>query len=82
VIVAHGTPERDAQGFSLDIDMEVHVGGRRPYRAHNSYTVPAGVTVRTGVTLPIRVDADDPSRIAIDWATAQRAQAGGGIRPV
>ena len=82
VVVAHGTPERGAQWFNMDIDLEVHVGGRRPYRVNNMYMVPAGATIGEGDTLPIKVDADDPSRIAIDWDSAQRAPARGEVRPV
>ena len=59
--------ERGAQWFNLDIDLEVHVSGRRPYRVNNQYMVPAGATLGEGVTLPIRVDPNDPSKIAIDW---------------
>jgi Short C-terminal domain len=82
VVVAHGTPERGAQWFNLDIDLEVHVSGRRPYRVNNQYMVPAGATLGEGVTLPVRVDADDPSKIAIDWESAQRAPGRGEVRPV
>jgi hypothetical protein len=81
VIMAHGTPERGAQWFNLDIDLEVHVSGRRPYRVNNMYMVPAGATIGQGVTLPIRVDPNDPSKIAIDWESAQRAPARGEVRP-
>jgi putative oligomerization/nucleic acid binding protein len=82
VIVAHGTPERGAQWFNLDIDMEVHVSGRQPYRVNNQYMVPAGATLGQGVTLPVKVDPDDPSKIAIDWESAQQAPARGEVRPV
>jgi Short C-terminal domain len=82
VIVAHGTPERGAQWFNLDIDLEVHVSGRRPYRVNNMYLVPAGATIGQGVTLPIKVDPNDPSKIAIDWDGAQRAPGHGEVRPV
>jgi hypothetical protein len=82
VVVAHGTPERGAQWFNLDIDMEVHVGGRRPYRVNNMYMVPAGAAIGEGVALPIKVDPEDPSKIAIDWQSAQRAPARGTVRPV
>jgi hypothetical protein len=81
VIVAHGTPERGAQWFNLDIDMEVHVSGRQPYRVNNQYMVPAGATLGQGVTLPIKVDQNDPSKIAIDWESAQQAPAHGEVRP-
>jgi len=81
VIVAHGTPERGAQWFNLDIDLEVHVSGRQPYRVNNTYMVPAGATIGQGVTLPIKVDTNDPARIAIDWDASQRAPARGEVRP-
>jgi Short C-terminal domain len=82
VIVAHGTPERGAQWFNLDIDMEVHVSGRQPYRVNNQYMVPAGATLGPGVSLPIRVDPNDPAKIAIDWESAQSAPQRGEVRPV
>jgi hypothetical protein len=82
VIVAHGTPERGAQWFNLDIDMEVHVSGRQPYRVNNQYMVPAGATLGQGVTLPIKVDPNDPAKIAIDWESAQTAPQRGEVRPV
>jgi hypothetical protein len=82
VIVAHGTPERGAQWFNLDIDLEVHVSGRQPYRVNNMYMVPAGATLGQGVTLPVKVDPNDPSKIAIDWESAQSAPARGEVRPV
>jgi hypothetical protein len=82
VIVAHGTPERGAQWFNLDIDMEVHVSGRQPYRVNNQYMVPAGATLGQGVTLPIKVDPNDPAKIAIDWDSAGQAPQRGQVRPV
>jgi hypothetical protein len=82
VIVAHGTPERGAQWFNLDIDMEVHVSGRQPYRVNNQYMVPAGASLGQGVTLPIKVDPDDPAKIAIDWDSAGQAPQRGEVRPV
>ena len=82
VIVAHGTPERGAQWFNLDIDMEIHVSGRQPYRVNNMYMVPAGATLGPGVTLPVKVDPNDSSKIAIDWDAAQRAPERGEVRPV
>jgi hypothetical protein len=82
VIVAHGTPERGAQWFNLDIDMEVHVSGRQPYRVNNQYMVPAGATLGQGVSLPIKVDPSDPAKIAIDWDSAQSAPQRGEVRPV
>jgi Short C-terminal domain len=82
VIVGHGPLERGAQWFNLDIDMEIHVSGRQPYRVNNMYMVPAGATLGQGVTLPVKVDPNDPAKVAIDWDSAQRAPARGEVRPV
>jgi Short C-terminal domain len=80
VIVAHGTPARGAQWFNMDIDMEVHVGSKAPYRVNNQYLVPAGATIGAGVKLPLKVDPNDPAKIAIDWDSAQQAPARGEVR--
>lgn len=80
VIVSHGVPARGAQWFNLDIDMEVHVSGRAPYRVNNQYLVPAGATLGQGVKLPVKVDPNDPAKIAIDWANAGHAPQRGEVR--
>jgi hypothetical protein len=81
VIVAHGTPARGASWFNLDIDMEIHVPGREPYRVNNQYMVPATATLGPGVKLPVKVDANDQAKIAIDWQNADTAPARGEVRP-
>jgi hypothetical protein len=82
VIVAHGALERGATWFNLDIDLEVHVSGHQAYRVNKQYMVPASATLGTGVTLPIKVDPNDPAKIAIDWDSAEKPAAAGEIRPV
>ncbi len=81
VIVGMGTPARGAMTYNLDIDLEVHVSGRAPYRVANQYIVPAAAQIGPGVTLPIRVDASDQSKIAIDWNQAARPPERGEVRP-
>ena len=81
VIVGQGTPARGAQWFNLDIDLEVHVSGREAYRVTNQYMVPASATLGPGVTLPVKVDPNDPAKIAIDWDSAATGPARGEVRP-
>ena len=81
VIVGMGTPPRDAQLFNLDLDLEVTIGGRDPYRVMNQYIVPASAQLGHGVRLSVRVDPNDPAKIAIDWANVARSPARGEIRP-
>jgi hypothetical protein len=80
VIVSHGVPARGAQWFNLDIDMEIHVSGRKPYRVNNQYMVPSGATLGPGVKLPVKVAPDDPAKIAIDWNSAGTAPGRGEVR--
>jgi hypothetical protein len=82
VIVGMGTPARGAQQYNLDLDLEVHVGGRAPYRVANQYIVPASAKLGQGVRLPVKVDPNDPAKIAIDWQSAESGPARGEVRPV
>jgi hypothetical protein len=81
VIIGMGVPERGAQWFNLQIDLEVHVSGREPYRVNKQYLVPATAQLGQGVTLPIKVDPNDQAGIAIDWDQAPKPPADGEIRP-
>jgi hypothetical protein len=81
IVRAMGTPARAAQWFNLDIDLEVHVGGRKPYRVMNQYMVPQSAQLGPGVELPIKVDRSDPAKIAIDWDARGDAPRHGEIRP-
>jgi Short C-terminal domain len=82
VIIGMGTPARGAQQYNLDLDLEVHVGGRAPYRIANQYIVPASARLGQGVRLPVKVDPNDPARIAIDWQSVESGPARGEVRPV
>lgn len=81
VIVAMGTPARGAQHFNLDLDLEVRIAGREPYRVANMYMVPASAPIGQGVTLPVKVDPADPAKVAIDWDAVAGAPARGEVRP-
>jgi hypothetical protein len=81
VIVGMGTPARGAQWFNLNIDLEVRVPGRAPYRVNKQYLVPASAQLGQGVTLPIKVDPNDQAAIAIDWDRAAAGPAEDVVRP-
>src|SRR5262249_13969560 len=67
IVKGMGTPARGASWFNMDIDLEVHVTFREPYRVTNDYLVPSWAGVSPGTELPIKVDREDPAKIAIDW---------------
>jgi hypothetical protein len=81
VIVAMGVPARGAQMYNLDLDLEVHLGDRAPYRVANQYIVPASAPIGQGVRLPVRVDPNDQAKIAIDWDSVAPGPAHGEVRP-
>jgi hypothetical protein len=77
-----GTPERGAMWFNLTLDLEVHPQTRDPYRVANEYLVPQAANLGIGVELPVRIDPNDPAKIAIDWDNAGQGPQLGQIRPV
>jgi len=81
VIIGMGTPARGAQRFNLDLDLEVHISGQAPYRVANQYIVPASAPIGQGARLPVRVDPNDPAKIAIDWDNVASGPARGEVRP-
>jgi Short C-terminal domain len=81
-IVGMGTPARGAQWFNLDLDLEVNIPGRQAYRVANQFMVPASASLGAGVSLPVKVDQNDPAKIAIDWDSAPKGPAAGEVRPV
>ena len=56
--------------------------GRAPYMVASQYIVPASAPLGQGVTLPIKVDPNDPAKIAIDWNNVSTGPARGEVRPV
>jgi hypothetical protein len=53
----------------VEMDLDVTVGGRPPYRVHHKDWIPLIMlgTLSSGLALPVRVDPQDPSKVLIDW---------------
>jgi hypothetical protein len=50
------------------LDLEVRIEGRDPYVIVQKVRVPKRYwNMTTGVSLPVRVDAENPQRILVDW---------------
>lgn len=56
------------------LELEVTVGGRPPYavRTGEYLTAASSGTVRPGAALTVKVDRDDPQRVAVDWERSLR----------
>lgn len=66
-VLAAGSPPAGAERFTLAMTLEVHAEGRRPYVVSDQWMVEA--EDRTALTggIPVKVDREDPARVAIDW---------------
>lgn len=82
IIRGMGTPERGAAWFNLQLDLEVHPSTRDPYRVAIETLVPQAAELGIGVELPVRIDSNDPAKIAVDWDNANQGPQLGQIRPV
>ena len=82
IIRGMGTPERGAAWFNLQLDLEVHHSTRDPYRVAIETLVPQAANLVPGTELPVRIDANDPAKIAVDWDNVDQGPQLGQIRPV
>jgi hypothetical protein len=78
-IVSMGALERGATSFNLPITLQVFVEGMTPYEVSDQWMVKAKDCIGLSGSIPIKVDADEPDKVAIDWETlreevAQRDQ--------
>jgi len=82
VVREHSAPQPDATWFNQMLDLEVHPTTRAPYRVANEYLVPQSARLSVGSELSVRVDPDDPAKIAIDWSAMPPGPELGKVRPV
>ena len=88
-ILKKGTPARAvAKGFTqpvpgdrfaLQIPLEIHPAGGEPYEVNYVFTaarMKAAITV--GMEIPVKVDPNDPQRVAVQWDAQQAAIAAAG----
>jgi hypothetical protein len=61
----------------VELDLQVQVIGRSPYRTKVKEVVPLVMLNRLHGTVPIRVDPTDPERVVIQWALAGSGGAAG-----
>lgn len=56
----------------VDLELEIRIDGREPYRVRQRHLVPQKSTerLRVGATLKVKVDPEIAERLLIDWQTA------------
>ena len=68
-IVAASVPARDASMFNMALTLQVFVEGRTPYEVEGQWMVKASDTEALSGSIPVKVDPDEPDKVAIDWET-------------
>jgi hypothetical protein len=77
-----GPPQRGAAWFNLQLDFEVHPSTRDPYMVAVEILVPQAANLVPGAELPVRIDPNDPAKIAVDWDKVDKGPQLGEIKPV
>jgi Short C-terminal domain len=67
MIISMGGIDRGATSFNLPMTLQVYVEGWTPYEVEDQWMVKAKDTIALSGAIPVRVDPDDQTRVAIDW---------------
>jgi Short C-terminal domain len=67
MIVTMGALDRGATSFNLPMTLQVYVDGITPYEVEDQWMVKAKDTVALSGWIPVKVDPDEPEKVAIDW---------------
>jgi hypothetical protein len=68
-IVERGALDRGGTSFNLPMTLQIFVEGITPYEIEDQWMVKAKDTVALDGSIPIKVDAEDHEKVAIDWET-------------
>ena len=66
-VIAASVPSRDASMFNMALTLQVFVEGRTPYEVEGQWMVKASDTEALSGSIPVKVDPDEPDKVAIDW---------------
>jgi hypothetical protein len=69
MIVAASVPARGASMFNMAMTLQVFVEERAPYEVEGQWMVKASDTEALAGSIPVKVDPDEPDKVAIDWDT-------------
>ena len=66
-VVSVGALDRDGTIFNLPMTLQVFVEGMTPYEVEDQWWVKSADAIALEGSIPIRVDREDPGKVAIDW---------------
>lgn len=74
-IVAMSMPHGGATTQNIAMTLKIQVEGMAPYEVEDQWMVNHRHTLGFGMTLPVKVDRENPQKVAIDWDAAEADQA-------
>jgi hypothetical protein len=74
-IVAMSMPDAGASTQYIAMTLQIQVEGMAPYEVEDQWMVNRKNTLGFGMALPVKVDQDNPQKVAIDWDAAGDLQA-------
>ena len=66
-VVEMGALDRGATSFNLPMTLQVHVEGITPFEVEDQWMVKAKDTVGLSGSIPVKVDPEEHTKVAIDW---------------
>lgn len=70
-IVAMSMPHGGATTQNIAMTLQIQVEGMAPYEVEDQWMVNRNHTLGFGLALPVKVDRDNPQKVAIDWDAAE-----------
>ena len=74
-IIAMGALDRGSTSFNLPMTLQVYVEGMTPFEVEDQWMVKAKDTGGLSGTIPVKVDPDEPTKVAIDWEGVRAKEA-------
>lgn len=70
-ILSMSMPEAGASSQNIAMTLQIAVEGLAPYEVEDQWMVSRKDTLGFGMALPVKVDTDNPQKVAIDWDAAR-----------
>ena len=74
-IISMSVPDSSASSQNIAMTLQVYVEGLAPYEVEDQWMVSGKDPIGMGVEVPVKVDADNPQKVAIDWDAARQEDA-------
>ncbi len=70
-VISMSVPDSSASSQNVAMTLQVYVEGLAPYEVEDQWMVSGKDPIGMGIELPVKVDQDNPQKVAIDWEVAR-----------